>query len=75
MEHSLLSCTAVRAANQLLTIEPLWAALRPPLQTLTDYAVDFRYPGHMAHKAHAQRALRDCKAMRREARLSLGQPV
>jgi HEPN domain-containing protein len=61
--------------NALLTIEPLWAALRPALQTLTDYAVDFRYPGHTAHKTHAQRALRDCKAVRREVRLSLGMSV
>jgi len=61
--------------NQLLPLEPLWAALRPALQTLADYAVDFRYPGHTAHKPHAQRALRDCRAVRREARLSLGLPT
>jgi HEPN domain-containing protein len=61
--------------NPLLPVEPLWAALRTALQTLTDYAVDFRYPGQMAHKTHAERALRDCKAVRREVRLSLGLPT
>ena len=61
--------------NRLLPVEPLWAALRPGLQNLTDFAVDFRYPGHTARKPHAQRAMRDCKMVRREARLSLGMPV
>jgi len=61
--------------NQLLHLEPLWAALLSALQTLTDYAVDFRYPGHSAQKPHAQRALRDCKSVRREVRLSLGLPL
>jgi len=61
--------------NHLLPVEPLWAALRPALQTLTDYAVDFRYPGHTARKPHAQRALRDGRSVRREARLTLGLPT
>jgi HEPN domain-containing protein len=34
--------------NLLLPTEPLWAALRPALQNLTDFAVDFRYPGNEA---------------------------
>jgi hypothetical protein len=34
--------------NGLLALEPLWAAFRPALQNLTDYAVDFRYPGQSA---------------------------
>ncbi len=58
--------------NHLLPFEPLWSAFRPDLQTLTDYAVDFRCPGHNAHKSHAQRALTACKAFRREARAALG---
>jgi HEPN domain-containing protein len=61
--------------NGLLTVEPLWAAFRAALQTLTDYAVDFRYPGHTANKSHARRALADCKSVRREVRTSLGLPV
>jgi len=56
----------------LLGIEPLWAALRPSCQRLTDYAVDFRYPGHHAQKTHDQQAVKDTKLIRRETRLSLG---
>ena len=59
----------------MLPREPLWEALLPAAQALTDYAVDFRYPGDTATLAEARRALKDCKAIRREARLSLGLPV
>ncbi len=31
--------------NRLLSVEPLWSALRPALQNLTDFAVAFRYLG------------------------------
>jgi HEPN domain-containing protein len=48
--------------NLVLPVEPRWSALQPACQRLTDYAVDFRYPGHSAHKAHAQQALKDAKA-------------
>lgn len=58
--------------NILLQVEPLWAALRPALQNLTDFAVDFRYPGNEANKQDARTALRDCKAIRKETRLALG---
>lgn len=58
--------------NQLLPIEPLWAAFRSAAQTLTDYAVDFRYPGHNAGKPHGRHALTDCRGIRREVRLRLG---
>lgn len=61
--------------NTLLPIEPLWAALRPALQDLTDFAVDFRYPGNQATKQEASMALRDCKSVRKEARLALGLAV
>ncbi len=61
--------------NRIVSVEPLWAAFRPAAQTLTDYAVDFRYPGQNAGKPHGRRALADCKAIRREARLTLGLPV
>ena len=61
--------------NALLPAEPLWASLRPALQDLTDFAVDFRYPGNQATKQDAQTALRDCKAVRTEARGALGLPV
>ena len=58
--------------NHLLPVEPLWTTLLPSLQALTDYAVDFRYPGSEAQKAEAVQAIKDCKAIRAEARVSLG---
>jgi len=58
--------------NLLLGIEPLWLALTPASQRLTDFAVDFRYPGHDAQKAHAREALKDAKIIRQEVRISLG---
>jgi HEPN domain-containing protein len=56
----------------LLPVEPLWAALRPALQNLTDFAVNFRYPGNEANKQDAKTAVQDCKAVRKEARVALG---
>jgi HEPN domain-containing protein len=61
--------------NIVIQAEPLWAALRPALQNLTDFAVDFRYPGNEASKQDAKTAIRDCKAIRKEARLALGLAV
>jgi len=56
----------------LLPAEPLWAALRPQLQNLTDFAVAFRYPGNEATKQDAKTAIGDCKSVRKEIRLALG---
>jgi HEPN domain-containing protein len=58
--------------NQALAMEPLWAAFRPALKRLSDAAVTPRYPGGVFTKAEARRALKTCKAFRRDARLSLG---
>ncbi len=52
-------------------IEPLWSSLRLRLKRLTDYAVDFRYPGNEATAQEAKTALADCKAIRKEARAAL----
>ena len=59
----------------VLALEPLWASFLPAAQALTDYAVDFRYPGDTATLAEAKLALKACRAIRREVRLSLGLPV
>jgi HEPN domain-containing protein len=61
--------------NQVLPIEPLWAAFRPALKNLSAAAVVPRYPGGVFTKAEARRALTACRAFRREARVSLGLPV
>jgi len=61
--------------NQVLALEPLWAAFRTELKRLTDASVAPRYPGNVFTKAEAQRALKTCKSFRKEARLSLGLPA
>ena len=58
----------------LLPIEPLWASYAPTLRGLNDYAVKFRYPGHVATRADAQAALKGCRSIRAEVRASLGLP-
>jgi HEPN domain-containing protein len=39
--------------NLTIAAEPLWASFVPAAQILTDYAVDFRYPGDSATAAEA----------------------
>lgn len=58
----------------LLPVEPLWSSFAPALRRLNDYAVKFRYPGHVSTRADAQQALRACRALRKDVRLSLGLP-
>jgi len=58
----------------LLPIEPLWASFAPALRGLNDYAVRFRYPGHVATRADARTALKLCRSIRIDVRLSLGLP-
>ena len=60
--------------QRLLPIEPLWASYAPMLRGLNDYAVKFRYPGHNATRADAWAALKGCRSIRNEVRLSLGLP-
>jgi HEPN domain-containing protein len=40
-----------------LPIHPLWEAMRNDLQLLTQYAVQFRYPGETADKDDAKKAV------------------
>jgi HEPN domain-containing protein len=58
----------------LLAVEPLWASFAPALRSLNDYAVRFRYPGHVATRSDARRALNICRSIRGDIRLSLGLP-
>ena len=58
-----------------LPIEPLWASFAPVLRALNDYAVKFRYPGHLATRTDAKQALKACRSFRKEARTSLGFPI
>ena len=61
--------------NLILSLEPLWAPFQSAALALTDYAVDFRYPGDSATLAEAKQCFKDCKSIRREARLRLGLSV
>jgi HEPN domain-containing protein len=54
------------------TVEPLWLAYARMVDAMSDYAVDFRYPGHSTTMAEARQALKDCHVLRAEARASLG---
>jgi HEPN domain-containing protein len=60
--------------NLVLPTQPLWAAFHPALGNLTGYGVTFRYPGHIATRADARAALKACRSIRAEVRLSLGLP-
>ncbi len=58
--------------DMLLPLEPLWETLRPHLQALTAFGVDFRYPGESADKEEAREALKYCTTVRKQVRSSLG---
>jgi HEPN domain-containing protein len=65
--HDLLSLL-----NLCVRREPLWSAYAHVVDEMTDYAVDFRYPGHSATLSQAKLALKHCRSLRAEVRQSLG---
>lgn len=56
----------------VMPVEPLWSSYERELRLLTDYAVEFRYPGASADFEIAKLALRICKSFRTTVRQSLG---
>jgi HEPN domain-containing protein len=58
--------------NVCIQVEPLWATYTKTVDAMSDYAVDFRYPGHTASLREAKVALKHCRTLRREVRQSLG---
>ncbi len=54
-------CSLLEAA---LSEFPLWESFRDDLELLTQYAVAFRYPGEMATKADARRAVNTATKLR-----------
>jgi HEPN domain-containing protein len=56
----------------ILPIDPIWETYRSGLSELTEYAVQFRYPGESATKEQAVRALKLCRIIRKQARDTLG---
>ena len=65
----------VNLLGLVLPVEPIWNLLRQDLIVLTDFAVDYRYPGSLATKAEAQDAVKRCRRIRRTIRQSFGLPV
>lgn len=59
----------------ILQAEPLWAAFAPVLRRLNDYAVKFRYPGHLASRTDARQAIQGCRSIRGDVRQSLRLPI
>ncbi|MCI0519660.1 MAG: HEPN domain-containing protein [Chloroflexi bacterium] len=56
----------------LKPIEPLWITYLEAARALTDYSVEFRYPGEWADKATARKAMVYCRSIRDVVRISLG---
>jgi HEPN domain-containing protein len=50
--------------NLLLPIKPDWESMRPTLESLTVYAVEFRYPGASANQALAEQSFQECSQIR-----------
>ena len=58
--------------DQVLALEPAWESFRRSLLYLSEYSVNFRYPGEFADKEAARDAYRRCRAFRVSARQALG---
>ncbi|MDQ3684607.1 MAG: HEPN domain-containing protein [Acidobacteriota bacterium] len=65
----------VNLLGLVLPVEPSWSILRQDLIVLTDFAVDYRYPGSLATKTEAQDAAKRCRRVRHTIRQSFGLPV
>jgi HEPN domain-containing protein len=57
--------------DAVLPMEPLWESARPRLESLTSYAVVFRYPGDSATRGLAKAAIADARWVRSMIRLTL----
>ena len=62
----------VALLEQCLSIEPLWESFREDLAFLSDFAVNFRYPGESADRESAMEAKCRCRLFRQAARHALG---
>jgi hypothetical protein len=58
--------------NLCAQAQPLWLAYAKVVDEMTDYAVDFRYPGQSATLREAKTALKHCRSLRAEVRRSFG---
>jgi len=62
----------VKLLNMVSQAEPSWSGLRNALLALTDFAVNYRYPGYSATKSEAQTAVGHCRYVRRVIRRTFG---
>ena len=58
--------------NACAQVEPLWSSYEKVMDALSNYAVDFRYPGHTATLREARAAYKHCSSIRVEVRRALG---
>lgn len=58
--------------NLCVQVQPHWPMYSKAVDAVTDYAVDFRYPGHSATLREGRAALAHCRILRAEIRRSLG---
>ena len=61
--------------NLALPSQPTWAGLRADMVVLTDFAVEYRYPGNSATRAEAQDAVKRCRKVRSVIRKAFGLTV
>jgi HEPN domain-containing protein len=57
--------------DQCLAFHPLWEPLREDMQLLTQYAVQFRYPGESADREEARQAIEAMKRSLQDIRAVL----
>jgi HEPN domain-containing protein len=76
LEEAGITCPKTHDLERLLdlalTVEPLWASLRPAVVTITDYAVEVRYPGKTTTPAEVRSLAATTKQIRTLIRSSLG---
>ncbi len=61
--------------NDILPIEPTWINLQNSADSLTIYAVKFRYPGSSSNKLEAKEAVKHCHLIRNIVRQSFNLPI
>jgi HEPN domain-containing protein len=59
----------------ILLLEPGWQVLTTALNTLSNFAVAYRYPGITATKADARNAMQHCRTVRNIIRQTFGLSV
>jgi HEPN domain-containing protein len=54
-----------------VSVEPTWTSMRADLNTLSAFAVEYRYPGDSADLDEAKEAFQKCEAVRKIIRQAL----